>query len=89
LLFEGQGKVTCAVRSDTNIFDPGFNRMDGYWEAVGRVPHPAYVFQLSASDDTPQQIDQLKARMAAGDPRFAGYTFAAVHSFTVAYYAGG
>jgi hypothetical protein len=88
LLFESSEHAICAVRSDSDVFATGFDRTPRYQALVSAAPHPAYVFDLSPMKDAPNLPDQVTARMAAGDPRFAGYRIDTFDTFVVFSYAG-
>lgn len=88
LMFDAQEQVDCAVVSNTDAFAPGFNPLPTYVEAVTSAPHPAYVFDLTATEVAKSVPQQVAARIAAGDPRFAGYTSTTINDYLVFYYAG-
>ena len=89
LMFDAAEQVYCGVVSDTDAFTPDpLEQIPAYAAIMQAAPHPAYLFDLTTSEvdrSVPQQISQ---RIAAGDPRFAGYTSANVAGYIVFYYAG-
>lgn len=86
LMFDSAERLTCAVVDDHDALKAGFNPMPAYAAEVAAVPHPAYVFDLTTGEVDPSVPHQLAARIAAGDPRFAGYTSAVVAGYAVFYY---
>ncbi len=88
LMFDAQEQVDCAVVNNANAFAPGFNPLPAYVAAVTAAPHPAYVFDLTTSEVAPGVPDQVAARIAAGDPRFTGYTSTIINGYIVFYYTG-
>jgi hypothetical protein len=88
LMFDAQEQVNCAVVDNNNAFAPGFNPLPAYVAAVTAAPHPAYVFDLTAPDASPGLPQQVAARIANKDPRFAGYTSTKMNNYVIFYYAG-
>jgi hypothetical protein len=88
LQFDAQEQVDCAVVDNHNAFAPGFNPQPAYAAAVTAAPHPAYVFDLTTNETARTIPQQVASRIAARDPRFAGYTSTTLNGYIIFYYAG-
>jgi hypothetical protein len=88
LVFDAQEQVTCAVLSNDNAFATGYNRVPGYVTILAATPHPAYIFDLTTHEVQPNVPAQVAQRIAAGDPRFVGYTKIQVANYLVYYDVG-
>ncbi len=88
LMFDAQEQVTCAVLSNDNAFATGYNRVPAYVTILAVTPHPAYLFDLTTHEVQPNVPAQVAQHIAAGDPRFAGYTKIRVANYLVYYYVG-
>ena len=88
LMFDAQEQVTCAVLSNDNAFASGYNRVPGYVTILAATPHPAYLFDLTTHEVQPGVPTQVAQRIAAGDPRFAGYTKTQVANYLIYYDVG-
>ncbi|HEU5370369.1 MAG TPA: hypothetical protein VFU69_17990, partial [Ktedonobacterales bacterium] len=88
LMFDAQEHVNCAVVDNNNAFAPGFNPLPAYVKTVAAAPHPAYVFDLTTTEAAKNVPQQIASRIAAGDPRFAGYTSTTLDGYLIFYFAG-
>ncbi len=88
LQFDAQEQVDCAVVDNTNAFAPGFNPHPAYAAVVAAAPHPAYVFDLTTTEAAKSVPQQVASRIAAKDPRFAGYTSTTLNGYLIFYYTG-
>jgi hypothetical protein len=88
LMFDTQEHADCAVVDNSNAFAPGFNPLPTYVKAVAAAPHPAYVFDLTTTEAAKKVPQQIASRIAAKDPRFAGYTSTTLDGYLIFYYAG-
>jgi hypothetical protein len=88
LMFEADEQVTCAVVGSDG-FRWGYNRVYAYWDLLHQTPHPAYVFDVSGTQqDALDASAHIGALIAAGDSRFDGYAEAEVDQYRVYYYVG-
>jgi hypothetical protein len=88
LQFDAQEQINCAVVDNSNAFAPGFNPHPAYAAEVTNAPHPAYVFDLTTTEAVKSMPQQVASRIAARDPRFAGYTSTMMSGYIIFYYAG-
>ncbi len=88
LRFDAQENVDCAVVNNNNAFALGFNPLQADVENVAAAPHPAYLFDLTTTEATPHATHQIAERIAAHDPRFAGYTSTTLNGYLIYYYDG-
>lgn len=88
LMFAAQEQVVCSVVSNSDVFTSGFNRIPADAQLVSATQHPAYVFDLTTTEVDPAVPRQLTSLLAAGDPRFVGYTATRVSGYVVCYFVG-